>query len=166
MVNAYRASYKNPCAKEAILPSRSKASVLVYCVPRGARVTSIPSGLHMISHILHFLSFVVVGVVGVIGEPGISSGASATAGSLGAIDDFDRTNSPIASSIDVRVSSGGDLGDESQAPGNNRDDVEDSYRALGETFETPEGSTDVSRSSFGLRFSCEYRCGTIDIKGE
>jgi len=140
--------------------------VCLCCVRRGASVTSIPSGLHMISHILGFLSFFVVGVVGVIGEPGISSGASATAGSLGATEDFDRTNSPIASSIDVRVSSGGDLGDESQAPGNNRDDVEDAYRALGETFETPEGSTDVSRSNFGLSFSCEYRCGAIDMKGE
>ena len=106
----------------------------------------------MISHILHFLSFFVVGVAGVIGEAGTSSEASATAGSLGATEDFGWINSPVASSIDVRVSSGGDLGDESQAPGNNRDDVEDSYRVRGEIFETLEGSTDVSRSNFGLSF--------------
>jgi len=120
----------------------------------------------MISHVLPFLSFFAVGVAGVIGEAGTSSGASATAGSLGATEDFERTNSPAASSIDVRVSSAGDLGDESQAPGNSRDDVEDACRALGETFETPEGSTDVSRSNFGLSFSCEYWCGAINAKRE
>jgi hypothetical protein len=139
-------------------------SALVY--DGSARVTSISSGFHMISHIFHFLSFFVVGVAGLIGEAGTSSGASATAGSLGAIEDLERTNSPVASSIDVRVSSPGDLGDESQAPGNNRDDVEDSYRARGEVFVTLEGSTVVSRSNFGLMFTCEYSCGAIDTKGE
>ena len=106
----------------------------------------------MISHPLDFLSFFVVGVAGVIGEGGASSGASATAGSLGATEDFERMNSPVASSIEVRVSSAGDLGDENQAPGNKRDDVEDAYRVRGEIFETLEGSTDVSRSNFGLNF--------------
>ena len=90
----------------------------------------------MISHItLHFLSSFVVDVDGVIGEVGVSSGTSATAGSLGAAEDLERMNSPAASSIDVRVSSAGDLGDENQAPGNNLDDVEDSYRVRGEIFE-------------------------------
>lgn len=130
------------------------------------RVTSISNDFHMISHILHFLSFFVVGVAGVIGEAGTSSGASATAGSLGATEDFERMNSPVASSIDVRVSSPGDLGDESHAPGNNRDDVDDAYRVRGEIFETPEGSADMNRSNFGLSFSCEYSCGATDTKGE
>lgn len=61
-----------------------------------------------------------------MGELGTSSGASATAGSLGAMEDLERMNSPVASSMDVRVSSVGDLGDENQEPGNNRDDAEDS----------------------------------------
>ena len=60
----------------------------------------------------------------------------------------------------------GDLGDKSQAPGNDRDDVEDAYRALGETFEMPEGLTDVSGSNFGLSLSCEYMCGAINAKRE
>lgn len=120
----------------------------------------------MISHDLHFPSFFVVGVAGVIGEAGTSSGASATAGSLGGTEDLERMNSPVASSIDVRVSSGGDLGDENQAPGNNRDDVEDSYRVRGEIFEALEGSIDVSKSSFGLSFPCEYSYETTNMQGE
>ena len=107
----------------------------------------------MIAHALGLLSFFVVGVAGVIGEVGKSSGASATAGSLGAIEDLESINSPVASSIDARLPSPGDFGDENQPPGNSRDDVEDSYRARGEIFETLEGSIDVSRSNFGLSFS-------------
>lgn len=120
----------------------------------------------MISHIFHLLSFLVVGVAGVIGEAGTSSGASATAGSLGATEDFERINSPAASSIEVRVSSGGDLGDENQAPGNIRDDAEDAYRVRGEIFETLEGSTDVSRSNFGLSILCEHNHEAINMKGD
>ena len=105
----------------------------------------------MISHIFHFLSFFVVGEAGVIGEAGTSSGASATAGSFGAIDGLERTNSPVASSIDVRPSSPGDFGEENQPPGNNREDVEDSYRPRGEIFEMFWGSLDMSRSNFGLK---------------
>lgn len=114
----------------------------------------------MISHALHFLSFFVVGEAGVIGEAGKSSGSSATAGSLGGTDDLERMNSPVASSIEVRVSSPGDLGDENQAPGNSREDVEDAYRPRGETFVTFEGSTDVSRSNFGLSFLREHNSET------
>ena len=114
----------------------------------------------MISHALHFLSFFVVGEAGVIGEAGKSSGSSATAGSLGGTDDLERMNSPVASSIEVRVSSPGDLGDENQAPGNSREDVEDAYRPRGETFATFEGSTDVSRSNFGLSFLREHNSET------
>jgi len=131
-----------------ILPSRFKTSVW-----RRSRIASVPRGFHIIMHALHFLSFFVVGVAGVMGEAGKSSGASATAGSLGATEDLERINSPAASSIDVRPSSPGDFGDENHAPGNNRDDVEDSCRPRGETFETLEGSTDVSRSNFGLSCS-------------
>jgi len=36
-------------------PSFSKASVSVCCMRRGARVTSVPSSFHMISHILQFV---------------------------------------------------------------------------------------------------------------
>jgi hypothetical protein len=127
----------------------------------GTTVTSIPSGFHMISHILHFLSFFVVGEAGVIGEAGTeSSGASTTAGSFGATDDFERINSPVASSIDVRLSSPGDFGDENQAPGNNRDDVEDSYRPRGEIFETLGASPDMSRSSFGFSGASSKGSGT------
>lgn len=104
----------------------------------------------MISHIFHLLSLFVVGEDGVIGEAGTSSGASATAGSFGAIDGLDRMNSPVASSIDVRPSSPGDFGEWNQAPGNNREDVDDSYRPRGEIFGTPGGSPDMSRSNFGL----------------
>ena len=133
---------------ELILPSRSKTSVRWRPI-----ITSVPRGSHMISHILHFLSFFAVGVAGVMGEAGKSSGASATAGSLGATEDFARTNSPVASSIDVRLSSPGDFGDENQPPGNKREDVEDSCRPRGETFEMLVGSTAVSRSNFGLGLS-------------
>ena len=118
----------------------------------------------MISHTLHLLDLFVAGAIGMTGEPGTSSGTSATVGSLGATEDFERINSPVASSIDVRVSSPGDLGDENQAPGSNRDDVDDSYRVRGEIFETLEGSTDISRSNFGLSFSCEYNWETITIQ--
>ena len=114
----------------------------------------------MISHALHFLSFFVVGEAGVIGEAGKSSGSSATAGSLGGTDDLERMNSPVASSIEVRVSSPGDLGDENQAPGNNREDVEDAYRPRGETLVTFEVSTDVNRSNFGLSFLREHNSET------
>ena len=113
---------------------------------------------------LHFLALFVVGVAGLIGDVGRSSGASSTAGSLGATDDFERINSPAASSIDVRPSSPGDFGDENQPPGNNRDDVEDSYRPRGEIFETLGGSTDVSRSNFGLGFPREYNNETVDMR--
>jgi hypothetical protein len=115
-----------------------------------ATVTGIQTVFHMISHILHFLSFLVVGEAGVIGEAGTSSGASATAGSFGATDDLERMNSPVASSIDVRLSSPGDFGEENQPPGNNREDVVDSYRPRGEIFETLEGSPVMRRSNFGL----------------
>jgi len=106
----------------------------------------------MISHILLFLSLFAVGVDGEMGDAGTSSGASATSGSLGATEDFVRINSPVASSSDARPSSPGDFGDESQAPGNNRDDVDEAYRARGETFVILEGSIDVRRSNFGLSF--------------
>lgn len=132
----------------------------------GPRVTSIPNDHHIISHILHFLSFLVVGVDGVIGEAGKSSGASATAGSLGATEDFDRMNSPVASSIDARPSSPGDFGDENQPPGNNRDDVVDAYRPRGEIFETVGGSIDVSKSNFGLSFPRKYDSEKIDVRGD
>ena len=107
----------------------------------------------MITHALGLLSFFAVGVAGVIGEASESSGASATAGSLGATEDLESTNSPVASSIDARPPSPGDFGDENQPPGNNRDDVEDPCRPRGEVFETLGGSIDVSRSNFGLSFS-------------
>lgn len=107
----------------------------------------------MIVHILGLLSFLAVGVAGVMGEAGESSGASATAGSLGATEDLESINSPVASSIDVRLPSPGDFGEENQPPGNNRDDVVDSYRPRGEIFEMLGGSIDVSRSNFGLSFS-------------
>lgn len=126
-----------------------------WCVV-GSSVTSIQNDHHMISHILHFLSLFVVGVDGVIGEAGKSSGASARAGSVGATEGLERMNSPVASSIDARPSSPGDFGDENQPPGNNRDDVEDSCRPRGEIFGTFGGSTDVSRSNFGLSFTREY----------
>lgn len=106
----------------------------------------------MISHILHFLSLLVVGEAGVIGEAGASSDTSATAGSFGATDDLERMNSPVASSIDVRLSSPGDFGDENQAPGNSREDAVDSYRPLGEIFVTLRGSVDMSKSNFGLKY--------------
>jgi hypothetical protein len=120
----------------------------------------------MISHILHFLSFCAVGEAGVMGEAGTSSGASATAGSLGATEGLVRINSPVASSIEVRISSLGDFGDENQAPGNNRDDVEDSYRVRGEIFEALEGSADMNRSNFGLSFACEYNREATNVKGD
>lgn len=126
-------------------------------------MTNISSGFHMISHALHFLSFFAVGEAGVIGEAGTSSGASATAGSLGATEGLERINSPVASSIDVRLSSPGDFGDENQAPGNNRDDVEDSYRARGDIFEMLEGSVDMSRSNFGLSIPCEYNYEVTNV---
>lgn len=106
----------------------------------------------MISHDFHLLSFVVVGEAGVIGEAGISSGASATAGSLGAMDDLDTMNSPVASSIDVRPSSPGDFGDENQAPGNNREEVDDPFRPREGISMAPEGPPEMSRSNFGLNF--------------
>ena len=99
-----------------------------------------------------------------IGEAGRSSGASATAGSLGGTEDLERMNSPVAESIDVRISSPGDFGDENQAPGNSRDDVDDSYRPRGETFEMLEGSVEMSRSNFGLSFPREYDCQSTDIR--
>ena len=123
-----------------------------YHVMREANRDKCPRGFHMISHILHFLSFFVVGEAGVIGDAGTSSAASATAGSFGAMDGLERINSPVASSIDVRPSSPGDFGDENQAPGNNREDVDDSYRPRGEIFETLEESPEMSRSNFGLNF--------------
>ena len=120
----------------------------------------------MISHIFHLPSFLVVGEAGVIGEAGTSSGASTTAGSFGATDDFDRMNSPTASSIDVRLSSPGDFGDENQEPGNNREDVDDPYRPRGEIFGTFGGSPDMSRASnFGLNSPREYDGETTKIKG-
>jgi len=139
-----------------ILPSsRSKTGLW-----RGSRITSVPIGFHIIAHALGRLSFFAVGVAGVIGEAGKSSGASTTAGSLGATEDLESTNSPVASSIDARLPSPGDFGDENQPPGNNRDDVEDPFRPRGETFETVGGSIDVSRSNFGLSFPCEQKSDT------
>jgi len=139
---------------------------VLVCDGGEARATSNSSDFHMISHTLHFLSFFAVGEAGVTGEAGTSSGASATAGSLGVTEGLERINSPVASSIDVRPSSPGDFGDENQAPGNNREDVEDSYRARGEIFEALEGSADMSRSNFGLSFPCEYNCDATNAKGD
>jgi len=126
-----------------------------------ATITRTLEGFHMISHILHFLSFFVVGEAGVIGEAGASSGASATAGSFGAIDGLERMNSPLASSIDVRPSSPGDFGEENQPPGNNREEVEDSYRPRGEIFEMFWGSPDMSRSNFGFSGASSRDSGTL-----
>lgn len=99
----------------------------------------------MISHTLHLLDLFVAGAIGMTGEPGTSSGTSATVGSLGATEDLGRMSSPVAFPIDVRESSLGDLGDQNRAPGNNRDNVEDSYRARGDIFGMLEGSTDMRR---------------------
>jgi hypothetical protein len=69
-----------------------------------------------------------------------SSEVSSTVGSFGAAIGLDGTNSPRASSNEVRPSSDGDLGDENHAPGKNRDDAVDSYRDLGDNVED-DGST-------------------------